>query len=1377
MKRSAKTFTGAILAIGLALSASKPTGANPLGGEVVGGSATVSGQGTANVTVNQATDKAIINWGSFNIAPNEVTRFNQPSAASVALNRVTGDKSPSSIFGTLSANGRVFLINPEGFIFGSGAKINTAAFLATTHDIHNEDFLAGNYTFNIPGNPNASIINQGTITVADTGIAALVAPAVRNDGVITARLGKVALASSNGFSLDLYGDNLINFAMNDEIASQVIDVSTGKPMSSLVENTGNLSVDGGTVAMTAVTARALVDSVINNSGVIEARSVGVQGGRIVLGASMAKTKTATAPKQTVVVSGKLDVSGAKAGESGGRVQITGEEIKLAGVMIDASGHSGGGKVLIGGDVGGGTPNQLISDNAIAALEPTAVPTAASVSVDADTTIDASATNAGNGGKVVVWSDGSTVFHGTILARGGASSGDGGFVETSGHERLAFAGNVDLSAANGSKGTLLLDPLDVTIGSSGSWIVTVAALQAALANGDVIVTTNSAGADAGDLTVAESFSWSNANSLTLSANRDIYILNGVTIANTGAGNLNLRADSEGTGTGHVDFIGTGMVDYSGSTGLVSMFYNPNLGYALEVDFSPYVQTNASVSNQLTGYMLVNTVNDLQNIHQNVTGSYALGRDIDASVTATWNSGAGFLPIGIQDSFYNAALFNGILDGQGHTIDGLTINGSGNYVGLIGRIATAGQVRNLNVTNANIANDGQALIVGATGIIAGENNGTIENVFVDGTLTTETSGYVGGIAGIGPTATGTIIASRSEVTINSTSTLIVGGLVGLSNAAIFDSSANVQINSIGPTISLSGADAVGGLVGVNGGSIERSFATGTVSAGAGDRDVGGLVGRTEASGGVVDSSRGLISQSFATTTVSAGDNADVGGLVGATFASFVNPLFSSDTWGGTIRDSYARGTVTGGANSRIGGLLGYNSLATIERSYATGLLTGGAGSQVGGFVGQNVFLSATRQGHYSDNYWDTTTTGHLSDNAPFGTLGQTTTQLQAAIPLGFSTAVWGSSGSVNGSYPHLLWQTAINPPPASPTILTGNSTTPVTLYFVANPQTIVYGSPLPPLTGTVIGFLPGDTLATATTGTLSFTTTATPSSSVGQYAITGSGLTAIGNYVFAQDPGNATAFDIVPAPLTITANNAIKQVGTTLAFAGTEFSSSGLLFTDSVTSVTLTSAGASAGATVTGGPYSIVPSNATGSGLGNYTIAYVDGALTVTALPPPGPPAGLRPPNDPFGFGQLNLLSQENAQIAFHQFRGFYTAILTDEDIFFEGRRLARRIIERVDNISDVYGYIIQIADLLGGLDSKFHDLENNQSIFLFRGRLITGSDLNYYFQGVAFEALGVSKAALYTAIYGWKQKQYGVSPSDNALWAAGQGYSDGLVSQF
>src|SRR5215475_11142733 len=868
--------TAALLALGAA-----PAAGGPAGGTVVGGTATIQGQGGPAVIVNQSSGSAIINWNTFNIGNNESVRFNQPGASSVILNRVTGGLGPSEILGTLTANGRVFVINRDGIMFGPNAEVNTAGFLATTHDIKNSDFMAGRYNFNIPGRPDASIVNQGRITATSGGFAALVAPGVRNTGTITATLGTVALVSGNGFTLDLYGDKLITLAVGDQIASKVIDVSTGKPLKSLVSNEGKIRANGGRVELTAAAARTVVDSVINTSGVITANSIGHRNGMIVLSAGTGPSKPVDVPTQTVKISGTLAAAGKKKGTEGGTILVTGENIKLASARVDASGRAGGGKVLIGGDWGGGKPNKGLVANPSAKLESFVIPTATTVSVDAATTINASARGRGNGGKVVLWSDSETTFAGTILARGGAKSGDGGFVETSSHGQLAFTGNVDTRAPRGKAGTLLLDPADFYIQNSGgptpppgASTMTPQAIEAALATSNVVIATNNSTnpqGQNGDIFVKDSIRWSTDNSLTLSAYRNIDInTSGVKIVNDASGNLVLRADSTGTGQGTVVFENGAQVDYLKSAGTVSIFYNPPSGYQHPFDFScPPCSGDNGVkvrqSSQLTAYMLVNNAGDLQSINTDVTrpDAYALGRDINAS------SIANFTPLGT---------LNTIFDGQGYTISNLKIvDSTAPNVGLFSSIGSAGVVRNLNLTDVAVS----ALNSQFVGALAGTNAGTISNISATGIVQ----------VGSGSTA---------------------GGLVGQNLGSISNSFASVAVGS--PSVANLQA---GGLVGNNSGAILLSVATGSVQAGDGSI-AGGLVASNSVSG--------TITSSQASGNVTVGAASVAGGLVGAN--------------AGTITDSTASGAVTSpGANSTVtGGVV--SSPPAIPTSIAGGFLPAAA-----------------------------------------------------------------------------------------------------------------------------------------------------------------------------------------------------------------------------------------------------------------------------------------------------------------------------------------------------------------------------------------------------------------------------------------------------
>jgi filamentous hemagglutinin family protein len=291
--------------------------ANPQGGQVVAGNATIRQETPTKVGITQTTDKAIIDWRSFSIGANGQVQFYQPSASAVALNRVVG-QDPSQILGRLTANGQVFLVNPNGIYFGKNAQVDVAGLVASTHNIRNEDFLAGKYHFSTPGNPGAAVINEGTIRIADTGVAAFVAPSVANRGVIAAKLGKVTMAAANGFTLDFTGDKLITFLVNDELAQTALDID-GKQLTSFVENSGRIEAQGGYVLLTAKAAENAIHSVINQSGVIEATTVGTHKGEIyLLGGKHGK----------VEVSGTLDASAPDGGD-GGFIETSGQQFSIA----------------------------------------------------------------------------------------------------------------------------------------------------------------------------------------------------------------------------------------------------------------------------------------------------------------------------------------------------------------------------------------------------------------------------------------------------------------------------------------------------------------------------------------------------------------------------------------------------------------------------------------------------------------------------------------------------------------------------------------------------------------------------------------------------------------------------------------------------------------------------------------------------------------------------------------------------------------------------------------------------------------------------------------------------------------------------------------
>ena len=225
------------LAASLMLAFGTTLHALPTDGAVSAGNASiVSGAGTTTIT--QSSQNVAINWQSFSIGAAEAVRFVQPNSSSVALNRVLGSD-PSNILGSLSANGKVFQVNPNGILFAKGASVNVGGLVASTRGISDSDFMAGNYNFT--GTGNGTVVNQGTIN-ADGGYVALLGASVSNEGVISARLGTVVLAAGNAFTLDMAGDGLLNVAVNQGA------------MNALVANGGLIQADGGQVLLTAMSA-------------------------------------------------------------------------------------------------------------------------------------------------------------------------------------------------------------------------------------------------------------------------------------------------------------------------------------------------------------------------------------------------------------------------------------------------------------------------------------------------------------------------------------------------------------------------------------------------------------------------------------------------------------------------------------------------------------------------------------------------------------------------------------------------------------------------------------------------------------------------------------------------------------------------------------------------------------------------------------------------------------------------------------------------------------------------------------------------------------------------------------------------------------------
>ncbi len=320
--------------------------AAPNGGEVESGSASISGQGTINTQINQSSNKAIIKWNSFNVGSDESVNFHTPDASAITLNRITSGDA-SQILGHIDSNGQVWLINPNGILFGQGAQVNVAGLLASTMNITDQDFLNGNYHFTQDANNSAYIINQGNIN-ADGGYVAMLAPQIENTGIISAELGTVAMAAGNQATLTFQNNQLLNIAVPSNVP---LYDGTGKPVA--LTNSGTIQADGGQVLLTAAGMNELLDESINVTGIIKADTVSEQAGKIILTAS-----------------GNTILDNATISAQGGSVEVLGQhEVKL---LDNTSVNASGGDIRIGHDARDDTVEQRSVEATYTQIDPNVV---------------------------------------------------------------------------------------------------------------------------------------------------------------------------------------------------------------------------------------------------------------------------------------------------------------------------------------------------------------------------------------------------------------------------------------------------------------------------------------------------------------------------------------------------------------------------------------------------------------------------------------------------------------------------------------------------------------------------------------------------------------------------------------------------------------------------------------------------------------------------------------------------------------------------------------------------------------------------------------------------------------------------------------------
>jgi filamentous hemagglutinin family protein len=802
----------------------------PAGQQVVNGQASFTTQG-GNLTVTNSPN-SIINWQGFSINNNEVVRFIQQYGSSAVLNRVIG-QDPSRIFGLLQSNGRVFLINPNGILFGQGAKIDVNGLFASTLNIGNQDFLAGKYNFTA-GAAAGSIQNQGTITTPEGGKIYLIAPDIENSGIINSPKGDVILAA--GHSVQLVD------SLNPAI-SIVVSAPENKAVNLglIVAQSGKVGIYGG---------------LIFQRGIVNADSAVVgENGRIFFKAS--KDITLDTGSTTSARGGTIKVLG---GMESGTVRVSG--------TLDASAPNGGD----GGFIETSAAHVKVDDSArITTLAPYGK-TGTWLIDPYDYTVAAS-------GGDMTGAALSSALGGTdvsILSSGGATVGSG---DINVNDAVSWSANtLTLTAARDININAVM-----TAGASSALVMNTATTNgpdSGVAGGTVKVGFNPGGSFKGSIDFpgrsGTGFLTINGNGYTVInslgavgsvTGTDLQGMNGGLAGNYALGS-NIDASATSGWNGGAGFVPvstfTGTFDGLGHT-ISGLFINRQTDYiglfgntsgSIFPPYLPFAIRNVGLVNgNITGNSYVGGL--VGNIYSGtISNSYSGG-----TVTATGDYGGGLVG-------YN---YNGFIS---NSYSGGTVAGTTNVGGLVGlNYYTGGAISNSYSTGTVTAS------VGYGGGLVGDNSGDISNSYSTGavnvTNVTGYGGYGGGLVGYNHQVEGggTISNSYSTGTVAGSGSYF-GGLAGYSYGDISNSYSTGGVN---------GNSYVGGLVGYNDtNTISNSYSTGAVTGG---NNVGGLVGYNYF---------GTISNSYSTGAVTGGS--DVGGLVGYGYGGSITGSFWDNTTAG-------------------------------------------------------------------------------------------------------------------------------------------------------------------------------------------------------------------------------------------------------------------------------------------------------------------------------------------------------------------------------------------------------------------------------------------------------------------------------------------------
>ncbi|MCX7262440.1 MAG: autotransporter-associated beta strand repeat-containing protein, partial [Burkholderiales bacterium] len=960
----------------------------PTGGQVMAGTAKIT-QIDALMAITQSSQRAAINWQSFNVGSQAKINITQPSSSSVLLNRILGN-SASQIYGQINANGQVIMSNPSGVYFSPTATVDVHSFTATTHGISDTDFMAGIMKFNRNG-ATGKIVNDGQISAALGGYVALLAPEVRNGGLVVAKLGTVALAAGDSFELE--------FNKQNSLTNILVSPAT---MATLVENGHAVQAPGGLIILSAQAANQLQSGVVKNSGSLQATGFVNNGGVIRLSASrkIENTGTITAdaapgskgkggdivliadfsnPDSTAIIGGTLSAKGGDLGGDGGFVETSGSKVSIqddAKVITLAPKGKTGTWLVDPTDftISSGTGNQVTNGTA-SGIGATTLQNSLATSDVSITTNNTAGTDSGdlNVNAAVSWSANTTLslsayrdvnVNAAISATGTSSGLNITSKVGPGTGTINLGANITTGGDQTYNGSVVVNGTDIALSSTTGGLSIV---------GGVSVGT----VGAGKLTITSATASNVSDAMTGS----------LQLVKAGAGTLTLIGNNTFTGGTTVSAgtleIGNGTTGGTSFTGNIvnSGVVNFNLSAATTIAYSNIISGTGSLTKLGAGTLSLSGANTYSGGTTFSAGTLKAG-----SATAL---GTGAVAIGSS----------GVLD--------LTYSGTVSLGSTLSMSSGAAITNSVNTSNLSVA--GTSSLVGNintagnqtyTGAVTLSGNTTLTTLDTSQVNTNGTITFGGAVDG---TASGaqslTVTSGTGAVSFGST----VGNTAALSSITISGGATSTeQTTTLGGNVTTSGNQSFGGNLTLD----ANTVLTSTANSGNGSVTIAGAVNSTSV-GGV---SSGIIeflgSGYWGLSTTN-----------GSTWAYYL-----SNSTGKTYQSSISVGSAnyisTLASNSSLPSILyssgnySWNPATTATVSYL--VVGGGGGGSSGGGGGGGVLQSTSMSASSAVTYAITVGAGGAGSSS-IGTLNGTNGGNSSITGSGLTSVIaYGGGGGSRGAF---------------------------------------------------------------------------------------------------------------------------------------------------------------------------------------------------------------------------------------------------------------------------------------------------------------------------------------------------------------------------